>query len=448
MRHAVEGVQIFGGIGSGKTSGSGRTLALKYLQAGFVGLVLTAKLDEKALWQDYCAQTGRTADLVVLEPGGLHQFNFLAYEAAAGPQSLTTNVVQVLKTVIRAAEEKGGGRSDDGFWDNALDMLLVNVIDLCQLTCGSLSIQELYDIAQSIPRRPDGSHGEPVSDPDSAFSRAFLLTKKRIDTHVETWKEDLRRNMSDELYEALAHDQLRYQAASNAMFPEAKQLKRLRDFFLTTFANLGEKTRSSIEVMFSGFLFHLLREPVYSLLCRGTSTITPGASLDGKILLLNLPVKEYQKVGRDCQILFKYIWQRAMEKRNITTNQRPVFLWADEAQNFLHEHDAVYQATARSSRIVTVYISQNMPNYFASMGGSQPQFWVQSFLGTLNTKIFHANADIETNRYASALIGQAMLDKVGEGVQVSPQFSQSYNRHQELQSPVRPEAFASLKTGG
>jgi len=32
IRHAVEGVQIFGGIGSGKTSGSGRMLALKYLK--------------------------------------------------------------------------------------------------------------------------------------------------------------------------------------------------------------------------------------------------------------------------------------------------------------------------------------------------------------------------------------------------------------------------------
>ena len=448
VRHAVEGVQVFGGIGSGKTSGSGRTLALKYLQAGFGGLVLTAKLDEKALWQDYCAQAGRTADLVILEPGGPHHFNFLAYEATAGPQSLTTNVVQVLKTVIRASEDKGSGRSDDSFWDNALDMLLVNVIDLCQLTYGTLSVRELYDIAQSIPRRADGSHGEPVSDADSAFSRAFITTKKRIDKQVEAWKADLQRTLSEEDYEALAHDQARYQTALNEAVPEAQQLKRLHAFFLTTFANLGEKTRSSIEFMLSGFLFHLLREPVYSLLCHGASTVTPEASLAGKVLLLNLPVKEYQKVGRDCQVLFKYIWQRAMEKRNVAANLRPVFLWADEAQNFLHEHDAVYQATARSSRIATVYLSQNLPNYFASMGGMQSEFRVQSFLGTLNTKIFHANADLETNRYASALIGQTMMDKVGEGVQISPQFSQSYNRHQELQNPVRPEAFASLKTGG
>src|SRR5688572_8333638 len=47
IRNAVEGVQIFGGIGSSKTSGSGRLLALKYLSNRFGGLVLTAKADER-----------------------------------------------------------------------------------------------------------------------------------------------------------------------------------------------------------------------------------------------------------------------------------------------------------------------------------------------------------------------------------------------------------------
>jgi len=47
IRNAVEGVQIFGGIGSGKTSGSGRVIALRYLASGFGGLVLTAKHDAK-----------------------------------------------------------------------------------------------------------------------------------------------------------------------------------------------------------------------------------------------------------------------------------------------------------------------------------------------------------------------------------------------------------------
>jgi hypothetical protein len=36
VRNSFEGVGVFGGIGSGKSSGSGKLLATKYLQAGWV----------------------------------------------------------------------------------------------------------------------------------------------------------------------------------------------------------------------------------------------------------------------------------------------------------------------------------------------------------------------------------------------------------------------------
>ncbi|WP_273209104.1 hypothetical protein, partial [Runella zeae] len=152
IRHAVEGVQIFGGIGSGKTSGSGRMLALKYLASGFGGLVLTVKPDEKQAWQEYCQLTGRERDLVILEPGGPHRFNFLQYESQQAKSALTENIVEVLKTVIRAGEEKDSGKSDDAFWETALDMLIFNVIDLCQLAYGHISVQQMYDIVQTIPK--------------------------------------------------------------------------------------------------------------------------------------------------------------------------------------------------------------------------------------------------------------------------------------------------------
>ena len=43
---AVEGVLVMGATGAGKSSASGRTIALSYLAAGFGGLVLCAKPDE------------------------------------------------------------------------------------------------------------------------------------------------------------------------------------------------------------------------------------------------------------------------------------------------------------------------------------------------------------------------------------------------------------------
>ncbi len=138
-----------------------------------------------------------------------------------------------------------------------------------------------------------------------------------------------------------------------------------------------------------------------------------------------------------------------MEKRDVTKNPRPMFLWADESQNFLHEHDAVYQATARSSRIATVYISQNLNNYYACMGGQKAEFRVKSLLGTLATKIFHANADVETNQYASVLIGDAFFeDQQSNRTMGKDTFSQGTHVGLKLERAVRPEEFGRLKTGG
>lgn len=47
LRDAVCGSQIFGGIGSGKTSGSGRTIAKAFLKNGFGGIIPCAKPDER-----------------------------------------------------------------------------------------------------------------------------------------------------------------------------------------------------------------------------------------------------------------------------------------------------------------------------------------------------------------------------------------------------------------
>lgn len=436
-RNAVEGVQIFGGIGSGKTSGSGRMLALKYLSHGFGGLVLTVKPDEKELWEKYVRSAGRPdSDLVVIEPNGKYVFNVLDYESRDG--GMTDNIVQLLKTVMNASEEKSGGKSNDPFWEQALDMLLFNVIDLCKLAYGRVTFKDIYEIIQTLPTLDTVFPQE--SSKVNAFMQAFLLAQKNAAQKTLAW-----------LCQQEANGHPSSAAASeNAIcdsVPAARLMKEIDAFFVETYAELNEKTRSIIDFSCSGFLFRLLREPVYSLFCKNESTITPDDCLNGKIILINLPVKTYHKIGRDCQIMFKYIWQRAMEKRKDAKYGRPVFLWADEAQNFLHEYDADYQATARSSRIATVYISQNMPNYYANMGGGKFEYKVKSFLGTLATKIFHANADVDTNKYASDLIGDIEYIEKSKSSSFAGGMSSSTNRSLKIDRAVRPEEFVRLKTG-
>lgn len=442
IRNSVEGLQIFGGIGSGKTSGSGRFFALKYLSLGYGGLVLTVKHDEKDEWIKYCKIANRENDLIIVEPNGKHFFNFLDYESKQDDngKSYTDNILQVLKTVIRASEEQSQGKSDDSFWENALDMLITNSIDLCLLAYNKVSVTDLYNIVCSAPNRSSETN---VTDDNSAFQVTFKKARNNIRTKIKVWQSSIpleeRAKMTEEEIKKIIYENI----------PEARTMIFVDEFFMKTYAHLSEKTRSIVDFSFTGFLFRLLKDPVYSLFCNKPSTFTPDDCLNGKIIIINLPVKIYHKVGRDIQIMFKYIWQRAMEKRNIKENGRPVFLWADEAQNFIHEYDPEYQATARSSRIATVYISQNLPNYYANMGGAKAEFKVKSFLGTLATKIFHANADIETNKYASELIGEDYKEDWNEATNTTDgKVSITRTVSLKLLKLVRPEAFNVLLTGG
>lgn len=452
IREAVEGTAIFGSTGAGKSSGSGFMLASKYLSHDFGGLVLCAKTDEAALWKEYCRVNNRIDDLIVVEERGAHAFNFIEYESTSknGENIITENLVQVLKTVIQASEEKSSGKTDDPFWENALDMLIFNVVDLCVLAYGKATIQNMYDIVMAAPKAPDedsefssSNHSE-QQEKNNAFTKAFELAEKNVKTQIDVWEKSL----TGENRTILQADEEAFDKALTEAVADARLLKGVDQFFIDTYRTIGEKTRSLILFSFSGFLFRLLREPIYSLFCQKASTFTPEDCLEGKIILLNFPVKKYHKVGQDIQVMFKYIWQRAMERRDISQNGRPVFLWSDEAQHFLHPYDAEYQATARSSRIATVYISQNLPSYHANMGGMKSDSKVKNLLGNLSTKFFHSNADLETNRYASDLIGQEWMEDPSSSVSIGGTFSSTEGSSYKLNNLFRPEEFAFLKTGG
>lgn len=454
IRNAVEGVQVFGGLGVGKSSSSGRFMALKYMAHGLGGLVLTVKPDEKQAWLEYASMTNRLHDIIVIEPGQKkYVFNFLEYESKAKyGTSYTDNIHQVLRTVIRASEEQSERRSDDAFWQDSMDLFLNNLITLCLLAYNKVTVQLLFDIAQTVPKKSaaaanneDDEQKENAETPAielTPYEKAIKRANERINKAMKEWNE----SQPDGYVHSLTEE--KYEDVLDEAIPGYRELKMLVNFFKNSFFNIGEKTRAIIEFCLTSFLQRLLRDPIYSLFARYTSTVTPEDCLKGKIIIVNLPVKTFQKAGRDAQLLFKYIWQRAMEQRNIAENPRPVFLWADEAQHFLHEEDTTFQATARSSRIATVYLSQNLPNYFASMGGEKSVYKVKSFLGTLATKIFHANSDVDTNTYASELIGEAYQNDYSKNVNMGENFSISKGTSVKLESMVRKEEFSRLKTGG
>jgi hypothetical protein len=129
----------------------------------------------------------------------------------------------------------------------------------------------------------------------------------------------------------------------------------------------------------------------------------------------------------------------AMEPKH---RDRPVFLWADEAQYFVNSFDTDYQSTCRSSRACTVYLTQSLPTYYAKMGGAQPQHAADMLLANFVTKIFHNNADFTTNRWASDTIGRSLQRRYNASEGESSNWSRGMN------SGSGENAGSSMNSGG
>lgn len=423
---ASKGVQVWGATGSGKSSGSGQLLAVNYLRHGFGGLVLCAKTGEVETWRQYCRQAGRSNDLVVFNPKAPLRFNFLDYElqrpgAGAG---LTENILQLFMTIAEIANgaSGGGGRDDEGYWKRSLQQLVRNAIDLLVIAIGRVSVPELYKLVVSTAT----SHAQ-LDDP--------LWQKKSF-----CWQC---------LQSGDAAPKQGYQAHDFGL---------VADYFLLEFPGLSEKTRSIIVSTFTSMIDVFNRGVLRELFCT-TTNVTPDDALAGKIIVIDLPVKEYAEVGQFAAIVWKYLFQRAVERRNVAVNPRPCFLFADESQYFTTQFDALFQTTARSSRCATVYLTQNLNNYLSSYKGPSGMADAKSLLGNLTTHVVHALADSDTAEFIAELIGRRKQMFQSGNVTHTPyhpvddffqrdsgQVSGGWN--ESFEYDVQPAELCRMRTGG
>lgn len=419
IRQACEGVQIFGGIGSGKTSGSGANLAKAYLKAGFGGLVLCAKKDELETWQRYAQETGRADSLLVFDASGNYRFPFLQYEVEREGEGAgyTENLVRLFMTVHEAISRRSSSGGSDPYWQSAMQQLMRNAIDLCLIAKGEVSVPLMYDVVRTAPQSKEEISSEEWRQKSICWQLLMAGHAKTLDE----WTQ--------------------YDFDTTA------------SFWLGEYPAINPKTRSGIVSMFTTTTDNFLRRPFRMLFSEPPADpekiAYPELTHHGVIIVLHLPVKEFGDAGRAAQVVYKYIWQQATERRDVKENPRPVFLWVDEAQNFATEYDMQFQATARSSRACTVYLTQNMPNYYAEMGGEGSRHRVDSLVGNLQTKIFHANSDPATNQFASEVIGKSWKARRSSSQSVGGStFSLGDSKQESFDDDVPPQTFTRLAKGG
>jgi hypothetical protein len=424
IKDACEGTVIFGGTGSGKTSGSGRAIARSFLGAGFGGLVLCAKPEEPALWRAYASEAGRESDLVMFGGREHWGFNFLAYESlrSGAGAGLTENLVNLFMEVSSIGSGEARARGGDPFWERAMRSLVRNCADLLVMAGEPVSLHSMFDVIRGAPAD--------TSCPGSSQWRATSPCWSRI--------------------EAARHRALGA--------PWQVDCTEVEGYWLAHFPTLGEKTRGSIVAMFSTLAEGLMRGKMRELFCEGTN-LSPEDVIAGRIVVVDLPVKEWSEVGRMAAVIWKYCLQKAAERRsdNAGGRGRPLFIWADECQHFTSRYDTLFQATARSSRAASVYLTQSYPSLAAALGsGSEGRTVTDSLLGNLGTKVFHANSDRETNQFAADLVGRRLqvLRNSGEGSSLSlgarPSMGSSLSRgrSEAMDYEVQPMEFSTLRKGG
>ena len=368
IRDASEGVAIFGGIGSGKTSGSGTAISKALLLAGYGGMVLTAKTDEAKRWLRLCEQTGRASDVIHVTPGSGHKLNVLQYELQRPGDrlSVTDDLIGLFRCIIavmtRSREE---GKGDD-FWTLAPNVLMKNLFEVFHLSGESFSPNNFVRFINLAPTEPD----KPWHN-----LGCFTALLQRAEKGAASGTD-----------------------ADRRMFTEALE------YWTRSFPKEPDVTRGGIVTTFEAMAKTMNGRGIYEMICTDTN-LTPEMILSGKIVILDFPVKQGAYGNMMIQQTWKLLYQQAIERRadKGLTTARPAFLWEDEGHEFFSQHDVRFQPTARDCRACHVIISQNLHNFFSLGHGKDSVFAV---LEAINTLIFHTNGDSETNRWASDKIGE------------------------------------------
>lgn len=400
LRDAMAGTHITGATGTGKSTGSGAALLDAFLRAGLGGLVLVAKPGEYEWIVKRANRTGRSHSVIRFSPDSGLRFNFLDYaiaaDMAAGRGMVTMNIVTLIMKVTEAAmrgNELRGQAAEQPFWRLAPQELLSHAVDALFAAYGTVRLPELIQFILSAPQSEEEFHSD-------VFQRSSF--------HLRT----IRKMVSDPVHPLTDAD-----------------ADAVMSYFRFNFGRLDARTRTNIVATMTSQLAPLLKGFMRDIFCTETTILPELSFTAGAIIVLDYPVKTHGDAGLLAQHIFKFLWQKSVESRDVKQYDRPVFLWADEAQFFITPYDIHFQTTARSSRACTVYLTQTYSNYYASIGGNNPRDATLAFLANFQTKVFHGNADINTNQAAADMIGRSLQQRRSFSTNDGGGFSQQHGEN-------------------
>lgn len=407
LRDALSGLVIFGNNGSGKSSSSGRIVLKSFMRSGMGILLPCAKRDDADKYRRLAKECGRKDDVMVFSTENDLCFNFLRYASETKGVQLET-LVHLLREI--GDETKSSSDRSTDFFKKAASRFFRNSIPLLRLSGEPVDVLNLSRIVASFPRTPE----ERQSPKWMSSSYLFGLFAK-----------------------------------AEARDPNNPILNSLEQYWLKHFAGMVPIQRDGIEGNATNLLDPLVQDSISRLFC-GETNVTPDHLFEGKIIILDVPVREHFEAAKLCGRIWILMTQRAIERRRIQFDEknpalsisRPAAIFVDECQNYANgEPDVMFQATCRSQLCPSVRIVQNYPLLRVAYGSKD---MTDALLENHVSKLFHAN-DGETVEYAVKLIGKTIQPRrsiSGKGNDVSESISESDS------DDCPPWEFTSLLRGG
>lgn len=413
-----KGVIILGGIGSGKSSGSGAFLAQKFLAYGYGGLVLCSGQDECATWQDYAKRTARDDDVIIVGKEHDNALNFIDVELKKDVPYVQRidAVVNVFRDALELSMRKETFGGDASFWHEASVKLIKQCLVLLDASRhNTTDIVSLFNVQELIIYAPrtmeQAQHAPDNNDQTDIFWRTM--------SQVNNYRQSLDEESS-----------------------QRREIDQAFSYFFDEFPILPDRTRESVVMTVGTVINSLISGITYEFLNTKT-TFSLQETFDGKIVIVDLPISHYGTSGRLVQVIIKRLFQQALVQRHIEKNTAPVFLWADEFQNFTTQFDRSFMNEQRKYRGCTVFLTQTIGNIGDELHNIQQ---ARNLLGQFQTAIFHANADHDTNEYAAMRMGKSYQTRtglnanefMGAGVSMTPTYAYE----------VEPIELMQLRTGG
>ena len=229
LRQLFEGVIAFGTSGSAKTSTTAHMFAHAFMDSGFGGLVLTAKVEEKDQWREWAIECGREQDLVIFKPANPVFYNCIYRVAKNQAKGDTEAVVGLIEVIVEIANG-GSIQTQESYWKISMKMMMANAIDMLKCAGEVVSFENMYRFIVTAPTS--------VSRLGSADFQKESYCFKCLSTATDNYEK----------VENTGDKETHFEDFDIAF-----------TYWTYEFPNLAEKTRSIIVSMFTGSVNSFLR---------------------------------------------------------------------------------------------------------------------------------------------------------------------------------------------